>query len=147
MDRFVSNYTLRLDAKGRVSIPASFRAVLARDGFAGLYCYRTLDRPALIAPGIERRPIERPIAVEAGKTVAGEDGAERRRDRHPSLRIQTQRVIGHEAVHGAPCSAAPVRPASRLQRTGRSRHAHSHGGRPRKQRRHMGYYGLSWDYL
>ena len=51
MDRFVSHYTLRLDAKGRVSIPASFRAVLARDGFEGLYCYRTLDQPALDAGG------------------------------------------------------------------------------------------------
>jgi MraZ protein len=36
MDRFVSNFTLRLDSKGRVSIPASFRSVLARDGFEGL---------------------------------------------------------------------------------------------------------------
>jgi MraZ protein len=51
MDRFVSNYTLRLDAKGRVSIPASFRSVLARDGFDGLYCYPTLDRKALDAGG------------------------------------------------------------------------------------------------
>jgi MraZ protein len=51
MDRFVSHYTLRLDAKGRVSIPAPFRAVLARDGFEGLYCYRTLDQPALDAGG------------------------------------------------------------------------------------------------
>jgi MraZ protein len=51
MDRFVSNYMLRLDAKGRVSIPASFRSVLARDGFEGLYCYPTLDRPALDAGG------------------------------------------------------------------------------------------------
>src|ERR1700720_4690706 len=51
MDLFVSNYTLRLDAKGRVSIPAPFRAVLARDGFEGLYCYPTLDRPALDAGG------------------------------------------------------------------------------------------------
>ncbi len=42
---------LRLDAKGRVSIPAPFRAVLARDGFEGLYCYPTLDRPALDAGG------------------------------------------------------------------------------------------------
>ena len=50
-DRFVSNVTLRLDAKGRVSIPASFRAVLARDGFEGLYCYPTLDRPAIDAGG------------------------------------------------------------------------------------------------
>jgi MraZ protein len=51
MDRFVSNFTSRLDAKGRVSIPAPFRAVLARDGFDGLYCYPTLDRPALDAGG------------------------------------------------------------------------------------------------
>jgi transcriptional regulator MraZ len=51
MDRFVSNHTLRLDAKGRVSIPASFRQVLARDGFDGLYCYPTLDRSAIDAGG------------------------------------------------------------------------------------------------
>jgi MraZ protein len=51
MDRFVSNYTQRLDAKGRISIPASYRAVLARDGFEGLYCYPTLDQPALDAGG------------------------------------------------------------------------------------------------
>jgi len=51
MDRFVSNHTLRLDAKGRVSIPAPFRQVLARDGFDGLYCYPTLDRSAIDAGG------------------------------------------------------------------------------------------------
>ena len=51
MDRFVSNFTNRLDAKGRVSIPASFRAVLARDGHEGLYVHPTLDSPALDAGG------------------------------------------------------------------------------------------------
>jgi MraZ protein len=51
MNRFVSNYTLRLDAKGRVSIPAPFRQVLARDGFDGLYAYPALDQPALDAGG------------------------------------------------------------------------------------------------
>jgi MraZ protein len=51
MDRFVSNFTLRLDAKGRVSIPASYRSVLARDGFDGLYCYPALDQPAVDAGG------------------------------------------------------------------------------------------------
>jgi MraZ protein len=40
MDEFVSTFTNRLDAKGRVSIPAPFRAVLVRDGFEGLYCAR-----------------------------------------------------------------------------------------------------------
>jgi MraZ protein len=51
MDRFVSNHTLRLDTKGRVSIPAPFRQVLARDGFDGIYCYPALDQPALDAGG------------------------------------------------------------------------------------------------
>jgi MraZ protein len=51
MNRFVSTYTMRLDAKGRISIPASYRAVLARDGFEGLYCHPAIDRPALDAGG------------------------------------------------------------------------------------------------
>ena len=51
MDRFVANFTLRLDSKGRVSIPASFRSVLARDGFDGLYCYPALASPAIDAGG------------------------------------------------------------------------------------------------
>jgi MraZ protein len=51
MDRFVSYHLQRLDTKGRVSVPAPFRAVLGRDGFDGLYCYPALDRPALDAGG------------------------------------------------------------------------------------------------
>lgn len=51
MSRFVSNFTNKLDAKGRVSIPAPFRAVLARDGFEGLYVHPALDAPALDAGG------------------------------------------------------------------------------------------------
>lgn len=55
MDEFVSTFTNRVDAKGRVSIPASFRLVLARDGFDGLYCCPTLDRAAVDAGGNELR--------------------------------------------------------------------------------------------
>ena len=56
MDRFVSTITNKIDAKGRVSIPAAFRAVLSRDGYAGgegggIYCYPSLDAPALDAGG------------------------------------------------------------------------------------------------
>ncbi|MCB1505560.1 MAG: division/cell wall cluster transcriptional repressor MraZ [Hyphomicrobiaceae bacterium] len=56
MDRFVSTYTNKIDAKGRVSIPAAFRAVLERDGYKsggaiGIYCYPSLDAPALDAGG------------------------------------------------------------------------------------------------
>ena len=56
MERFVSTFTNKIDAKGRVSIPASFRAVLGRDTYAGadgggIYCYPSLDVPALDAGG------------------------------------------------------------------------------------------------
>lgn len=51
MDRFVSHFTNRLDAKGRVSIPASFRAVLARDGFEGLYVHPSIDAEAVDCGG------------------------------------------------------------------------------------------------
>src|SRR5262245_18844634 len=52
MDRFVSTFTNKIDAKGRVSVPAAFRARLERDGYAGgIYCYPSLDAPALDAGG------------------------------------------------------------------------------------------------
>ena len=51
MHGFVSHFTNKLDAKGRVSIPASFRSVLARDGFEGLYCYPSPYLAAVDAGG------------------------------------------------------------------------------------------------
>lgn len=51
MDRFVSNYANRLDAKGRVSIPAPFRTILAKEGQAGLFVQPSLDEAALDAGG------------------------------------------------------------------------------------------------
>jgi MraZ protein len=51
MDRYVSNFTNRLDAKGRVSIPAPYRGVLSRDGFEGLYVHPAIDALALDAGG------------------------------------------------------------------------------------------------
>ncbi len=51
MDRFLSQFTHRFDAKGRISIPAPFRQVLARDSFAGIYAYPSLDAPALDCGG------------------------------------------------------------------------------------------------
>lgn len=51
MAGFVSHFVNRLDSKGRVSIPAPFRAVLARDGFEGLYCIASPHAPAVDAGG------------------------------------------------------------------------------------------------
>jgi transcriptional regulator MraZ len=51
MDQFVSTFTNKVDTKGRVSVPAPFRTVLAKDGLDGIYCYPSLDAPALDAGG------------------------------------------------------------------------------------------------
>lgn len=51
MSGFVGNITNKIDAKGRVSIPAPFRAALVRDGYEGLYCYPSLDMKAIDAGG------------------------------------------------------------------------------------------------
>src|ERR1700738_2625253 len=48
---FLSNYTSRLDAKGRGSIPAPVRAVLARRRFEGLYVHPSLDVEAVDCGG------------------------------------------------------------------------------------------------
>jgi MraZ protein len=48
---FVSSITNRIDRKGRVSVPAAFRQVLARDGYEGLYCYPSIDMQAIDAGG------------------------------------------------------------------------------------------------
>ena len=56
MDRFVSTFENKIDSKGRVSVPASFRAVLENDAYrsdssGSIYCYPSLDAPALDAGG------------------------------------------------------------------------------------------------
>jgi MraZ protein len=51
MSRFLSNATNRIDAKGRVSVPAPFRAILQAKGQSELYAQRALDVPALNVAG------------------------------------------------------------------------------------------------
>ena len=52
MDWFVSTILNKLDAKGRVSVPAEFRKVLSGQGTDGLYCIKSISRdPALTGFG------------------------------------------------------------------------------------------------
>ncbi len=51
MGRFLSNATNRIDAKGRVSVPASFRAVLSERGVQELYCLQDFIFPAISVGG------------------------------------------------------------------------------------------------
>lgn len=51
MDRFLSTAVMNIDAKGRVSVPHRFRAVLMARGYGELYALRCLDVPALDVGG------------------------------------------------------------------------------------------------
>jgi MraZ protein len=47
MDLFLNTFTNRIDRKGRVSVPADFRAVLNRRGSASLILYPAVGLPAI----------------------------------------------------------------------------------------------------
>lgn len=51
LDRFLSQYRNRFDAKGRVSVPAPFRVLLCAPGFEGVFLHPALDAPALDGGG------------------------------------------------------------------------------------------------
>lgn len=53
MDRFLSHATNRIDAKGRVSVPAPFRAVLSGRGIRELYCFQDFVFPAVSCGGAD----------------------------------------------------------------------------------------------
>jgi MraZ protein len=55
MDDFVSKYVNRLDSKGRVSIPAPYRQILAREGLDSLFCSPSLEKQAVDAGGVGLR--------------------------------------------------------------------------------------------
>ena len=48
---FLSHFTKALDAKGRLTLPAPFRATLTQEGFAGVFVHPALDSPALDCGG------------------------------------------------------------------------------------------------
>ncbi len=53
MSRFLSNATNRIDAKGRVSVPAVFRSVLAQRDIQELYCFQDFVFPAISVCGAD----------------------------------------------------------------------------------------------
>lgn len=53
MNRFLSNAVNKIDAKGRVSVPAHFRSVVQQRGYTELYALRGLDIPALDVGGLD----------------------------------------------------------------------------------------------
>ncbi len=51
---FMSTYVNKVDRKGRVSVPATFRAAVAGQSFAGIVAFPSFESEALEATGIER---------------------------------------------------------------------------------------------
>ncbi|PRD57947.1 division/cell wall cluster transcriptional repressor MraZ [Phyllobacterium myrsinacearum] len=51
MNRFLGHVTNKIDAKGRVSVPAHFRSIIQQAGHTELYALRSLHLPALDAGG------------------------------------------------------------------------------------------------
>jgi len=51
---FLSTYVNKVDKKGRLSVPAPFRASLAGQTFNGIVAFRAHNLPALEASGIDR---------------------------------------------------------------------------------------------
>jgi MraZ protein len=54
MALFLSTFTNKLDKKGRVSVPASFRSMLAGQTFQGIVGFRSYKLPAVEGMGIDR---------------------------------------------------------------------------------------------
>lgn len=54
MALFLSTYTNKVDKKGRVSVPASFRAVLANQHFSGIIAYSSFVNGCIEATSMER---------------------------------------------------------------------------------------------
>ena len=82
MTSFLSTFVNKVDRKGRVSVPAPYRAALAGQPFQGIVAYPNLTQPALDAFGrdaleeMSRRRFDRTLAdgdIARALTGAGED--------------------------------------------------------------------------
>src|SRR5476651_1478796 len=51
---FLSTFVNKVDRKGRVSVPASFRAALADQSFNGIIAFRSFKSSAIEGSGIDR---------------------------------------------------------------------------------------------
>ena len=54
MALFLSTFVNKVDRKGRVSVPATFRAALAGQSFLGIVAYRSFKLPCVEGSGIDR---------------------------------------------------------------------------------------------
>jgi MraZ protein len=108
MSRFLSSATNRIDAKGRVSVPAPFRAVLASLGIEELYCFQDFHFPAINIGGPDllmrfERQLENldPFSLEANRIslVVHGGGVFMRLDQEGRLSV-TDFIRSHTGIAG-----------------------------------------------
>ena len=137
MDGFVATFTNRLDQKGRVSVPAPFRAVLAREGQDGLYCYPALDRPAIDGGGARLQE----AIDEAPQHLRDLLGGSRkplhrllRREPHPEDRSGRARGPARRSSATTPASATSPSSSARASSSRSGSRAASPSGSARRAR-------------
>ena len=54
MKSFIGTFVNKIDAKGRISVPASFRAVLQAKSLSSVTCYPALTGPCIEGCGLDR---------------------------------------------------------------------------------------------
>ncbi|MGY8963412.1 MAG: division/cell wall cluster transcriptional repressor MraZ [Rhodospirillales bacterium] len=54
MKSFIGTFVNKIDAKGRISVPAPFRAVLQTKSLSGVTCYPALTGPCIEGCGLDR---------------------------------------------------------------------------------------------
>ncbi|MDG2244170.1 MAG: division/cell wall cluster transcriptional repressor MraZ [Rhodospirillaceae bacterium] len=54
MKSFIGTFINKIDAKGRISVPAPFRAVLQAKSLSGVTCYPALTGPCIEGCGLDR---------------------------------------------------------------------------------------------
>jgi MraZ protein len=50
---FLATFTNKIDAKGRISVPAKYREILEAQGSRALYCRASFNHPAIVAGGAQ----------------------------------------------------------------------------------------------
>lgn len=108
MSRFLSSATNKIDAKGRVSVPAPFRSVLTSLGIEELYCFQDFHFPAINIGGPDllmrfERQLENldPFSLEANRIslVVHGGGVFMRLDQEGRLSV-TDFIRSHTGIAG-----------------------------------------------
>jgi len=71
MKSFIGTFVNKIDAKGRISVPAPFRAVLQAKNLGGVACYPALTGPCIEGCGLDR--IEAMVETLPDQPIPGLD--------------------------------------------------------------------------